>query len=193
VAERSAKPFRKQGSRVWTSECRPAFLRFPSKKILERAKVDVFYILPISLYIDTFYHCTSWSLYSSSITKSTVAQSKVGLSKELRLTFISSSGDSFFMSNTREDWSELAVAAGGVGLVPMTTRIRLFCSPPHSDYCQPQEPQGYHWLLLGQPLFWLIITLTHTKTPWPEHSHQKSVQIQLRSRENCQRDCFISV
>jgi len=75
------------------------------------------------------------------MTKSTVAESKVGLSKKLRLTFISSSGDSFFMSSTREDWSELAVAAGGVGLVPMTTRIRLFCSPPQSDYCQPQ---GYH-------------------------------------------------
>jgi hypothetical protein len=90
------------------------------------------------------------------------------------------------MSNTREDWSELAVAAGGVDLVPMTTRIRLCCSPTHNNaYCQPQQQQGYHSVSLRQPVLWLIITVTH-KSPWAGHSHKNcSHPTTYIKRENC--------
>lgn len=98
--------------------------------------------------------------------KALLNNSRINHSRNVCLTFISSSGDSFLMSSTREDWSELAVAAGGVDLLPMTTRIRFCCSPhatmptvTHSHYKTNTRE------LLGQRLMQLIITLTHNYSP----------------------------
>jgi hypothetical protein len=92
--------------------------------------------------------------------------------KKCCLTFISSSGDSFLMSSTREDWSELAVAAGGVDLLPMTTRIRFCCSPTRNNiYCQPDTTRLTLQTVLGQRLLQLIITLTHNYRPGHKNKH----------------------
>jgi len=160
VVKRSAKRFRERETRVLNLETQTSI---PEISLQEntgtgqgRLLPHPSHILPLDVMKPVYFTYNKKHCY----------RNYFGLSKKLRLTFISSSGDSFFMSSTREDWSELAVAVGGVGLVPMTTRIRLYCSPPHNnDYCQPQEPQEYHWLLLGQPLLWLIITLTHIRFP----------------------------
>lgn len=110
--------------------------------------------------------------------KSNIKNFKNKSIKKCYLTFISSSGDSFLMSRTREDWSELAVAAGGVDLLPMTTRIRFCCSPhatmptvTHSHYKTNTRE------LLVQRLMQLIITLTHNYSP----GHKKQTRFRSNS------------
>lgn len=84
MAEWSAKLLHKLESTVWTSERRPVFLRYPSKKILGWAKAVSFHILPISLYTDSSYHWTLRNLHILRITD-TATESKFVLSKHFVL------------------------------------------------------------------------------------------------------------